>query len=48
MTTFLGYLLKVYLLGRCLCHVFYSSSTPEVADILKSISDGFKRTHFAV
>ena len=34
--------------GCCMCHVFYSSSSSQVADILTSISDGFNRTHFAV
>ena len=31
-----------------MCHVFYSSSASQVAEVLTSISDGFSRTHFAV
>ena len=31
-----------------MCHVFYSSSAGQVAEVLTSISDGFSRTHFAV
>jgi len=34
--------------GSCMCHVFYSSSAGQVAEVLTSISDGFSRTHFAV
>ena len=36
------------LAGSCMCHVFYSSSAGQVAEVLTSISDGFSRTHFAV
>lgn len=43
-----AFMMNDILAGSCMCHVFYSSSAGQVAEVLTSISDGFSRTHFAV